>query len=55
MRTALIIFVAWALAFAGVVGTVVYTMLVENGQRYCWTWNDHDMIRRRLKTKRSTS
>lgn len=37
------------------IGSNVYTVLVENGQRYCWTWNDHDMIRRRLKTKRTSA
>lgn len=31
--------------------THVYTALVEDDRRYCWTWADHDLIRRRLKTK----
>jgi hypothetical protein len=37
------------------VGAQVYTVLVEDGQHYCWAWVDHDMIRRRLKTKRTAA
>lgn len=33
------------------VGARVYTVLVEDGSHFCWTWVDRDMIRRRLKTK----
>lgn len=35
--------------------THIYTALVEDGRRFCWTWVDHDLIRRKLKTKHTTS
>ena len=31
--------------------THVYTVLVDEARGYCWTWVDHDMVRRKLKTK----